>query len=534
MRDDVLMALDAAAVAAFAQAALEALDASRAEIDALNVFPVPDSDTGTNLCLTLRAGVEAVALCEPADAREALAELARGAVLGARGNSGVIVAQLLRGLAEAARPGAPFGAAELRAGLSGGVELAYGSVATPVEGTVLTVARAAAEAVGAGVRLADGVAAALAAADAALDRTPDQLVALGRAGVVDAGGQGFLLILDALARTVDGRPTAPPRPLAAVHPHHLGHPARAGNPGFQYEVQYLVEAHEAAASALREQLTGLGDSVVVAGTGGGSWNVHAHVDDVGAAIEAGVAAGATRNISVVRFADQIAGRPSAGSSAVVALVEGEGLARLFAREGVSAVDAVSAGSAGDTGRRVVSAAAETGAREVVLLPNDPQATTLAETAAEQLRTEGGTRVVVIPTRSPVQGLAAVAVHDGKRRFDDDVVAMAEAAAATRFAEVSVAEGRALTSVGMCEAGDVLGLIDGDVVEIGDDVLGVALRLLDRLLGVGGELVTVLLGPNAPHGADSAVTGRVRERSPLTDVCVYRAGPPEHPLILGVE
>ena len=532
MRDDVLTALDAAAVAAFAQAALDALDAARSDIDALNVFPVPDSDTGTNLCLTLRAGAEAAALCHPADAHDALTELARGAVLGARGNSGVIVAQLLRGLAEAVRPGAPFGAAELRAGLSGGVELAYGSVATPVEGTVLTVARAAAEAVGGGVPFADGVAAALAAAEAALDRTPDQLVALGRAGVVDAGGQGFVLILDALARTVHGRTTAPPRPLAVVHPHHAGRPAHAGNPGSQYEVQYLLEADDVAATALREQLTVLGDSVVVAGTGGGSWNVHAHVDDVGAAIEAGVAAGATRNISVVRFADQVAGRPAA-SSAVLALVEGERLARLFAREGVSAVDAVITGSAGDAGRRVVAAAAETGAREVVLLPNDAQATTVAETAAEQLRTDG-TRVVVIPTRSPVQGLAAVAVHDGKRRFDDDVVAMAEAAAATRFAEVSVAEGRALTSVGMCETGDILGLIDGDVVEIGDDALGVALRLLDRLLGVGGELVTVLLGPNAPDGADEAVTRRVRERSPLTDVCVYRAGPPEHPLILGVE
>jgi DAK2 domain fusion protein YloV len=405
-------------------------------------------------------------------------------------------------------------------------------VATPVEGTVLTVARAAADgAAAAAASLAEAVTAALAGAVAALDRTPEQLVALGRAGVVDAGGQGFVVILDALARTVTGG-SARPRPLAAARAQP---PVVALGGGFQYEVQYLLDADEAAAAAQRERLTSLGDSVVVAGTGGGSWNVHAHVDDVGAAIEAGVAAGPTRSISVVRFADQV-GVPAATSSAVVALVEGDGLARLFAREGVSVVD-IGAGSGvgtgGDAGRRVVAAAAETGAREVVLLPNDPQATTLAETAGEQLRSDG-TRVVVIPTRSPVQGLAAVAVHDGKRRFDDDVVAMAEAAAATRFAEVCVAGGQALTSVGMCRAGDVLGLIDGDVVEIGADVLTVALSLVDRLLRAGGELVTVLLGADAPDGAGEAVGAQVRRRAPLTDVAVYRAGQPDTPLIVGVE
>jgi dihydroxyacetone kinase-like predicted kinase len=141
---------------------------------------------------------------------------------------------------------------------------------------------------------------------------------------------------------------------------------------------------------------------------------------------------------------------------------------------------------------------------------------------------------VVPTRSPVQGLAAVAVHDPTRRFDDDVVAMAEAAAATRFAEVSIAEHESLTSAGICEAGDVLGLIDGEVVEIGRGVLAVALAVSDRLLGVGAELMTVLVGDGAHPGIGEVLRRHVQDRSPLTEVTVYDVGHLDVPLIIGVE
>jgi dihydroxyacetone kinase-like predicted kinase len=172
-------------------------------------------------------------------------------------------------------------------------------------------------------------------------------------------------------------------------------------------------------------------------------------------------------------------------------------------------------------------------REIVLLPNNSEIAGVAEAAAEQVRTRG-IRVAVVPTRSPVQGLAAVAVHDATRRFDDDVVAMAEAAAATRFAEVTIAEHESLTSVGVCQAGDVLGLIDGDVVEIGRGVLSVAFVVTDRLLGVGAELMTVLVGADAQPGVGDVVRRHVRERSPLTEVSVYDVGQPRHLLIIGVE
>ena len=175
----------------------------------------------------------------------------------------------------------------------------------------------------------------------------------------------------------------------------------------------------------------------------------------------------------------------------------------------------------------------TGAAEVVLLPNASQVTGIAEAAAEQARAMG-IHATVVPTRSPVQGLAAVAVHDATRRFDDDVVAMAEAAAATRFAEVTAAQREALTSVGICQPGDILGLIDGEVVEIGRGLVAVSFALVDRLLGAGVELMTVLVGSGAPTGVGELIVRHVQDRAPYTDVSVYLGAQPDYPLIIGVE
>jgi dihydroxyacetone kinase-like predicted kinase len=169
----------------------------------------------------------------------------------------------------------------------------------------------------------------------------------------------------------------------------------------------------------------------------------------------------------------------------------------------------------------------------VLLPNAGDLAGVADAAAGELRRDD-LRVAVIPTRSPVQGLAAVAVHDVTRRFDDDVVAMAEAAAATRFAEIVVAEHESLTSAGVCQPGDVLGLIDGEVVDIGRGQLAVTLAVVDRLLGIGAELMTVLVGADAPTGVGELLRRHVRDRTPLTEVTVYEIGSAGAPIVIGVE
>jgi hypothetical protein len=527
----VLDELDAPAVRRWSLAAADALAEHQAEIDQLNVFPVPDGDTGTNLALTLRAACDALAADPASTAPAALRTLAKGAVLGARGNSGVIVSQILRGFADAVE-GSVCDADGVRAGLQQAADHAYAAVANPLEGTILTVARAAAHAGTAepGTALAAVVKAAVAGAAEALDHTTEQLPALARAGVVDAGGRGLVVLLDALAGVVTGAPAGLAPPRRSARPRSALESAReAGSEQFAYEVQYLLDTDDAAVATLRAELGRMGDSLVVVGTGDGVWNVHVHVNDVGAAVEAGVEAGRPHRITVVRFADTAERAVTARSGvAVVAVAPGEGLTHLFEGEGVHVVPGTSPSTA-----EVLAAVQNSGAAHVVLLPNASQVSAVVESAADQAR-DDGIDVSVVPTRSPVQGLAAVAVHDPNRRVGDDVVAMAEAAAATRWAEVTVAQREALTSIGRVRAGDVLGLIDGEVVEVGTSVHDVALATLDRLLGVGGELITILAGRDAEPSLAADLRAHIAEAAPLIEVAVFNGGQPNYPLLLGVE
>jgi hypothetical protein len=265
------------------------------------------------------------------------------------------------------------------------------------------------------------------------------------------------------------------------------------------------------------------------------FNVHVHVNDVGAAIEAGIEIGRPHRITVVRFDEQRAAEPSDSSrtgTAIVAVAPGEGLADLFRSEGVLVVDG--GPTRNPSTAEVLAGIIDSMAARVILLPNAAAVAAVAQLAAGQAR-EQAIEVAVVPTKSPVQGLAAVAIHDAGRRFADDVIAMAEAAAATRFAEVTIAVGESITYAGRCEAGDVLGLIDGEVVEIGSAVAAVGISLVDRLISAGGELVTVLSGsdPGAAQAAEDVET-HVRRRYPLVDISAFPGGQPHFPLLIGVE
>ncbi|MDK3257724.1 DAK2 domain-containing protein [Blastococcus capsensis] len=532
----MLQALDDAAVGQWCRAAVEALSGARSRIDELNVFPVPDGDTGTNLLHTAE-GARA-ALDSAAAGESVWSVLARGAVLAARGNSGTILAQLLRGLADQLADQPPADGPVLAAALRKAAESAYTAVADPEEGTFLTVARAGGESAVAAVdagrtALADVVVAAADGARAALDRTPGQLPVLREAGVVDAGGAGLCLVLDALVRTVTGiEPVRPALALPDRHRRGSGHAPHQPPPGPGSEVQYLLaDADEVAVARLQQRLAGLGDSLVVVGVDtptGREWNVHVHVSDVGAAIEAGIEAGRPHRISVTPLAPVPPPAPVPGLRAVVAAVHSDGLAALFRAEGVRVVVCDPDGITEDDMHDEIVAA---GALEVVVLPNDAGLLAVASRAATRAR-DAGREVGVVPTRSPVQGLAAVAVADPGQRFGDDVIAMAEAAAATRWAEVTVADQEALTSAGRCHPGDVLGSVEGDVVVIGPDLASVACDLLDRLLSAGGEMATLVVGPDEELG--DAVCGHLSRAHPTIEVVRYGGGPSSLPVQIGVE
>ncbi len=553
-----MQTLDSVAARRWAVAALGALGEAREEIDALNVFPVPDGDTGTNMYLTLEAAVTAAAGV-PDDAPVArLADaFARGALLGARGNSGVIGAQLLRGWADTLGEYTLLSAASAVEGFRRADEQAWRAVNDPVEGTILSVSRAAATAAAnAEPTLRAVVAAAADAAQQALELTPSQLPALARAGVVDAGGRGLVVLIDSLAELVLGasrrrparshrHPALPAVDFSCAHGAHGAHGDQpggefaAGGPG--YEVMFLLDTDpEAGSSAivpLRARLAELGDSLVVVG-GSGLWQVHVHVHDPGAAVEAAMEFGRPHRIRIEHFSEhgnaagrRLAAAPRSSRTAMVACAAGPGLAALF--EGAGAVVV-----AGGPGRRpstaqLLDAVRRTRATNVALLPNDGDTLNVARVAAATARSDG-IRVTVVPTRAQVQGLAAAAVHDPARSFDDDVVAMSSAAGAARDGAVTVAVKDGLTSAGECRVGDALGVVDGDFAVVGSDLREVAVDVVERLLSGGGELVTLVVGAGGHEPLARAVASHLHAAHRQVEVNVLNGGQPRYPLLIGVE
>jgi DAK2 domain fusion protein YloV len=540
--------LDTALLTGWTRAATTALERHCAEIDRINVFPVPDGDTGTNLLLTMRAAADAVrrVVRENGAGRGVAvvaAALARGALVGARGNSGVILSQVLRGLAEAVVPvagSAPAGAV-LADALKRAHRLATAAVSSPKEGTVLSVLAAAACAaaeVGSD-RLDDVAVAAADAAGAAVQATTGQLPELARAGVVDAGGLGLYLVLDALAALVTGRSGGElprtPAPVARGR-EVLVAKREAGSADHDYEVMYLLDGtDDIHVGELRARLAAIGDCVAVAGDADGLWNVHVHCTDIGAVIEAGIAAGRPHRITVVRFADREAPREPPGrfsrERAVLMVVTGAEVAELARSAGAVVLEREPRRSVDES--ELVAALAGTRARHVVLLPDDAELAPVAESAAAVARRDGQ-EVLVLPTASVLQGLSALAVHDPERRAGDDVVAMAEAAAGTRTGGLVAAESEALTWVGRCEPGEVLGITDGEVVLIAPDLAVGALWLAHRMLTAGGEIVTVLLGEGADPALAEGLAADLRRTHPEVDVVVHRGGQTDYPLVLGVE
>ncbi|WP_370291431.1 DAK2 domain-containing protein [Nocardioides sp.] len=558
-----------ATVVRFVDIAVDALAAAREEVDALNVFPVPDGDTGTNMYLTVVAARDAVREVQegPDCTREAvLGAFARGALLGARGNSGVILSEMLGATARRIAAAAPDerNGLVLAEALTQAAAASHAAVGEPVEGTMLTVLAAAARAAEAraaqGARSSEVLTAAAAAAREALARTPEQLEALARAGVVDAGGRGLSVILDAAETVLTGRrpvPVTSPLGARAIPVPHREPGIDLSPDGPAYEVMYLLHiehpadaadaaarADADAAAALRRRLGTLGDSVVVVG-GDGLWNVHVHTDDVGAAIEAGLVMGRPHRIRVTHFADQAARSggaaapaPSLSGRRVVAVAAGPGLAALFEEAGAIVVR-------GGPGRRpstgeLLEAITGCGAREVVVLPNDEPTVRAAQAAAGTAEADhgaSGLRVAVIQTHAQVQGLAAVAVHEPGRGFDHDVTEMTATARHVRHGAVTIAARQAMTMAGPCEPGDALGVVAGDFAVVGDDLASVAATVLERLLAAGGELVTIVSG--AVEGLDSAALAEraraeVEQRYPHVDVVVYDGGQERYPLLMSVE
>jgi uncharacterized protein len=559
--------LDALTLRDWAHTAVSDLITHIDEINRLNVFPVADSDTGANMLFTMRsalaeanAGVNADG--SPGCVARVAAALSAGALNGARGNSGVILSQILRGIADVTATAAADSGGELPemdavilgAGLQRGVELVITSMGgEEVPGTIVSVLRAAADAVEecahGGEGLAPAITAAGDAAVVALEKTTEQLDVLADAGAVDAGGRGLLVLLDALRSTISGQ--APARTVYELSPPTQQADPATERPAPQFEVMYLLDGCDAAAAdALRNQLEELGESVAIAQAAAqgsdplDSYSVHVHTDDAGAAVEAGLVAGRLSRIVVSALSSGVTGLPVGSwtrERAVLAVVDGDGAAELFAGEGACVLQ-----PGPDTGypatdisaHQLVRALVDTGAAQVMVLPN-------GYVAAEELvagctaAIGWGIDVVPIPTGSMVQGLAALAVHEPGRQAVDDGFTMARAAGAARHGSVRIATESALTWAGRCQPGDGLGIAGDEVLIVAADAAGAGIGLLDLLLASGGDLVTVLVGAGIGTDADATAVSdilqeHVHDNHPGTELVTYRTGHHGDALLIGVE
>ncbi len=524
----------------------DALSAHRERINRLNVFPVPDGDTGTNMALTLQSVVEGLPDDPEADLAAVAAAISHGSLMGARGNSGVILSQILRGLAEAVHDRPDVDAVTLVAALGRAAAGAYRAVQRPVEGTILSVVRAAAEAVaGAGEQagLLDVAQRARDAAAEALARTPEQLDALAAAGVVDSGGSGLLLLLDSLLHVLDGRPlpepdapAGPPNPAARTEP--------AGDASCRYEVMYLLEAPDEAIPAFREVWAGLGDSIVVVG-GDGHWNCHIHTDEIGGAIEAALDAGRPSRIRVTDLFEEIeeerwvreasrSGPPDAeephARCAVVAVCTGDGIRRIFASLGVHRF--VAGGQSMNPSTADLLAAVESAnADEVVILPNNKNVVAVAEAAAAA----ASKPVRVVVTEGIQEGMAALLDYDPEGDAAANAGAMAASAAHVVAGEVTRAVRASSSDMGPIAEGDHLGIARDGIRVVAPTVTEAATGLIDLLVDPDHhEIVTIIAGDGV-HAADTRrITEWIEEHHPQLTAEVHAGGQPLYPYLLSVE
>ncbi|MGE3600925.1 MAG: DAK2 domain-containing protein [Dehalococcoidia bacterium] len=512
------------------------LERNAEAVNAINVFPVPDGDTGTNMALTMRAAVDA------ADGAAAVAEvmqtMARGALMGARGNSGVILSQLIRGLAGTLDLCDRVGGAELAGALSAGASAARAAVTNPVEGTILTVASEAAtgarQAAAGTEEILPVMAAAVAAAHEALQRTPELLPVLREAGVVDSGGLGLTVLLDGALIYLRGESL--PETAADAGQIDSGwlsetDAAHGHDEGFGYCTEFIVSGIDIALDTLRTRLQGVGESVLVVGEPSLA-RIHVHTQDPGQALSLGAAMGRLSKVKVDDMeaqADQLAALvPPTGPLSFVAVAAGRGLIDALRAAGAERV--VTGGQTMNPSTEEILRAIDASHGEhVFVLPNNKNIIWTAEQAAKLAKRS----VDVVPTRSVPQGIAALLAVNPEAAPEENLEAMRGAIAGVRTIEVTRAA-RGVTIGGVAVSPEQpIALIDDELTDAADTAEEAVLAALARV-GAERALVTVFLGRDTEPERGEALAARVQERFAGAEVEVLPGGQPFYDYVISVE
>jgi DAK2 domain fusion protein YloV len=530
----------------------DALAAHKEGINRLNVYPVPDGDTGTNMALTLMAVCEELAPVGD-DLASVCKAISHGSLMGARGNSGVILSQVLRGMSGVVAEAGGLDGPTLAVALTAASEAAYQAVMRPVEGTILTVVREASEAATTSAGDGGDLLAVLDAAKAqgadALTRTPDMLPVLKEAGVVDAGGAGLLLFLDALLHLVDGRPMPEPEPVdgpAFTEP-LPGHGGHGDVSDLRYEVMYFLEAPDETIPAFKDVWAGLGDSIVVVG-GDGLWNCHIHTDDIGASIEAAIGIGNPSQIRVTDLIEQVEEerwvRDAADAGAidevpahlltpvtcaVVAVATGDGIRRIFHSLGVQGI--VTGGqSMNPSTAELIAAVERVPADNVVILPNNKNIIPVAEQVDEHTTKA----VFVVPTKGITEGFAALLAYDPEAEGVANVAEMAEAASNVVAGEITQAVRDSSCDIGPIAEGDWLGIARDGIRAVEKELGDAATALLEHLVTDAHEIITIIEGDGASAGTTRHITEWLGEHRPDASAEVHHGGQPLYPYLFGIE
>ena len=534
--------LDAKNLASLMYCFRDSLQEHKESLNSLNVYPVPDGDTGSNMVATLNSVVSEIESLEENPELENIIEaISHGSLMGARGNSGVIVSQILRGFVSEIKFASrkTIDANLFSEALSAASSAAYEAVGNPVEGTILTVVRETAEAAEkAASEESDLLPVAEIAREAAkhsLDSTPELLPVLARAGVVDAGGSGFLLMMDSLLHVIDDRPMPEPEVVTvSVDSLILDVHDETSNSGTRYEVMYFLEAPDDLIPDFKKAWSEIGDSIVVVG-GENIWNCHVHTNNIGAAVEAGISVGKPYEIRVTDLFEEVAENhhdhdvaDPVGCS-VIAVANGDGIGEIFRSLGATRI--VKGGqSMNPSTADLLEAAEATASEHVIILPNNSNIVAVAE----QVDLQTSKTVRVVGTHTVTEGFASLLGYDPEATSDKNQTGMSQASQMVESGEITTAVRESTTEIGEIKKGDFLGLQKGKVTVIAETIVEATKNLLKEMISDEHEIVTLVTGEDSNQKETDEITAWVDAEYEVIEVEVHAGGQPLYPYYIGIE
>jgi DAK2 domain fusion protein YloV len=535
---------------------------NRDKINQLNVFPVPDGDTGTNMLLTLESAIEEMGEDDNSDLSQVAGKVAHGALMGARGNSGVILSQVFRGFSQGVGERASVDCKQLAHAFEVATAVAYKGVTKPTEGTILTVARRVSEAALVKARDTDDIAAliqaAVSAAQRAVDDTPSQLAVLREAGVVDAGGYGLMVILEGFLKTVRGQQASISSRAAEAateaQPAKVGaHALETPEEGWGFCTEFLIEAPRKSFEELRAALTPMGNSAVIVGDDS-VVRVHIHTLDPGSLIAHATSYGTLQKLKVEDMTRQhheiLAQDPSragdgggdagegddanghngisTGQVGVVAVAVGDGFRRIFEELGAGVVEGGQ--TMNPSTEDLLAAVNASGQDEVIILPNNKNVIM----TAQQVSDLSDKSVTVVPSRTVPQGISALLNLDPAADLRANSAAMRSALDGVQTIEVTKAVRSTSVSGLKIKNGDMIALVNGKIMRTGKDAVEVMDGAIQGLQPDGFELCTIYAGADVKDDEAEKVAGHVRQLFPKLEVQLQRGEQEHYPFILSLE